>query len=62
MLQQAAVATISIGVVLILLLGEIDLSVGAASGFCASVMAVLIVQQRRLARAGDARRAGARRG
>ena len=32
MLQQAAVATISIGVVLILLLGEIDLSVGAVSG------------------------------
>ena len=49
MLQQAAVATISIGVVLILLLGEIDLSVGAVSGFCASVMAVLIVQPRRLA-------------
>jgi D-xylose transport system permease protein len=45
MLQQAAVATISIGVVLILLLGEIDLSVGAVSGFCASVMAVLIVQK-----------------
>jgi D-xylose transport system permease protein len=43
MLQQAAVATISIGIVLILLLGEIDLSVGAVSGFCASVMAVLIV-------------------
>jgi D-xylose transport system permease protein len=43
MLQQAAVATISIGVVLILLLGEIDLSVGAVSGLCASVMAVLIV-------------------
>lgn len=42
-LQQAAVATISIGVVLILLLGEIDLSVGAVSGLCASVMAVLIV-------------------
>ncbi len=41
MLQQAAVATISIGVVLILLLGEIDLSVGAVSGFCAAVMAVL---------------------
>jgi D-xylose transport system permease protein len=46
MLQQAAVATISIGVVLILLLGEIDLSVGAVSGLCASVMAVLIVNQR----------------
>jgi D-xylose transport system permease protein len=43
MLQQSAVATISIGIVLILLLGEIDLSVGAVSGFCASVMAVLIV-------------------
>ncbi|MCE5191134.1 MAG: sugar ABC transporter permease [Actinomycetia bacterium] len=43
MLQQAAVATISIGVVFILLLGWIDLSVGAASGFCASVMAVLVV-------------------
>jgi len=43
MLQQAAVATISIGVVLILLLGEIDLSVGAVSGLCASVMAVLNV-------------------
>jgi D-xylose transport system permease protein len=45
MLQQAAVATISIGVVLILLLGEIDLSVGAASGLCASVMAVLMVNR-----------------
>ena len=44
MLQQSAVATISIGVVLILLLGWIDLSVGAVSGFCASVMAVLIVE------------------
>jgi D-xylose transport system permease protein len=45
MLQQAAVATISIGVVLILLLGEIDLSVGAVSGLCAAVMAVLVVHQ-----------------
>ncbi|MBI5231795.1 MAG: sugar ABC transporter permease, partial [Coriobacteriales bacterium] len=45
MLQQAAVATISIGVVLILLLGEIDLSVAAVSGFCSSVMAVLIVSR-----------------
>jgi len=44
MLQQAAVATISIGVVLILLLGEIDLSVGAVSGLCASVMAVVSVE------------------
>jgi len=45
MLQQSAVATISIGVVLILLLGWIDLSVGAVSGLCASVMAVLVVNQ-----------------
>jgi D-xylose transport system permease protein len=43
MLQQAAIATISIGVVLILLLGEIDLSVGAVSGFAASSMAILMV-------------------
>ena len=43
-LQIAAVATISIGVVLVLLLGEIDLSVGAVSGLAASVMAVLSVK------------------
>jgi D-xylose transport system permease protein len=43
MLQNVAVATISIGVVLVLLLGEIDLSVGSVSGLCAAVMAVLIV-------------------
>ena len=44
-LQIAAVATISIGVVLVLLLGEIDLSVGAVSGLAASAMAVLSVKQ-----------------
>jgi len=44
MLQNVAVATISIGVVLVLLLGEIDLSVGSVSGLCAAVMAVLIVK------------------
>jgi D-xylose transport system permease protein len=43
-LQIAAVGTISIGVVLILLLGEIDLSVGAVSGLAAAVMAVLSVK------------------
>jgi D-xylose transport system permease protein len=43
-LQIAGVATISIGVVLILLLGEIDLSVGAVSGLAAAVMAVLNVK------------------
>ncbi len=40
-LQIAAVGTISVGVVLVLLLGEIDLSVGATSGFAAAVMAVM---------------------
>lgn len=43
-LQIAAVGTISVGVVLVLLLGEIDLSVGAVSGLAASVMAVLSVK------------------
>ena len=33
-LQSVAVGTISVGVVLVLLLGEIDLSVGAVSGLC----------------------------
>ena len=44
-LQIAAVATISIGVVLVLLLGEIDLSVGAVSGLAAATMAVLSVNE-----------------
>lgn len=44
-LQIAAVATVSIGVVLVLLLGEIDLSVGAVSGLAASVMAVLSIKE-----------------
>ena len=40
-LQIAGVGMISIGITLILLLGEIDLSVGAVSGLCAAVMAIL---------------------
>jgi D-xylose transport system permease protein len=44
MLQISAVGTISVGIVLVLLIGEIDLSVGAVSGFCAAVMAVLSVK------------------
>lgn len=43
-LQIASVGTISIGVVLVLLLGEIDLSVGSVSGMCAAVMAVVNVK------------------
>jgi D-xylose transport system permease protein len=45
MLQIAATGTIAVGVVLILLLGEIDLSVAAVSGFTAAAMGVLNVKQ-----------------
>jgi D-xylose transport system permease protein len=44
MLQITAIGLVSVGVVLVLLLGEIDLSVGAVSGLCAAVMAVLAVK------------------
>src|SRR5262245_57127092 len=44
MVQIAAVGTIAVGVVLVLLIGEIDLSVGAVSGLCAAIMAVLSVK------------------
>jgi D-xylose transport system permease protein len=45
MLQITAVGLISVGVVFVLLLGEIDLSIGAVSGLAAAVMAVLNVKQ-----------------
>jgi D-xylose transport system permease protein len=44
MLQITAIGLISIGVVFVLLLGEIDLSVGAISGLAAAVIAVLNVK------------------
>jgi D-xylose transport system permease protein len=44
MLQITAVGLISVGVVYVLLLGEIDLSVGQVSGLCAAIMAVLNVK------------------
>jgi D-xylose transport system permease protein len=44
MLQITAVGLISVGVVYVLLLGEIDLSVGAVSGLCSAIMAVLQVK------------------
>ncbi|PJJ55714.1 sugar ABC transporter permease [Compostimonas suwonensis] len=43
-LQCAAVGTISIGIVLVLLLGEIDLSVGSVSGLASAILAVTFVQ------------------
>jgi D-xylose transport system permease protein len=42
-LQIAATGTISLGIIMVLLLGEIDLSVGSVSGLCATVMTVLYV-------------------
>jgi D-xylose transport system permease protein len=43
-LQIAGVGLISVGIVLVLLLGEIDLSVGAVAGLTSAVMAVLTVK------------------
>ncbi|MBA3250284.1 MAG: sugar ABC transporter permease [Geodermatophilaceae bacterium] len=44
-LFAAPIGIIALGVVLVLLLGEIDLSVGSVSGLAASIMAVLSVYQ-----------------
>ena len=43
-LQITSMGTIAVGLVLVLLLGEIDLSVGAVSGVAAAVMAIVNVQ------------------
>lgn len=43
LLQLSATSVIAMGAALVLLLGEIDLSLGSVSGFTASVMAVLLV-------------------
>jgi len=43
-LQMASVGTIAVGVVFVLLLGEIDLTVGIVSGLAAGVLAVLNVR------------------
>jgi D-xylose transport system permease protein len=44
LLQTASIGIIAVGMVLVLLLGEIDLSVGSVSGLCAAIMAVLNVK------------------
>jgi D-xylose transport system permease protein len=44
MLQITTIGLISVGIVYVLLLGEIDLSVGAVSGLCGAVMVVLNVK------------------
>jgi D-xylose transport system permease protein len=43
-LQMAPVGTIALGIVLVLLLGEIDLSAGSVSGLCGAVLAVVHVR------------------
>lgn len=43
-MQCAAIGTIALGVVLVLLVGEIDLSVGSVSGLAAAVLAVTFMQ------------------
>ena len=45
-MQSAAIGTIALGVVLVLLVGEIDLSVGSVSGLAAAILAVGFVQLR----------------
>jgi D-xylose transport system permease protein len=45
LLQATAVGLVALGVTLVLLLGEIDLSVGAVSGLCAAIVAVLIEKE-----------------
>ncbi|WP_246364738.1 sugar ABC transporter permease [Nonomuraea rhodomycinica] len=44
-LESAAVGVIALGIVCVLLVGEIDLSVGSVSGLSAAVLAVLFVGQ-----------------
>ena len=43
--QCAAVGPIALGIVLVLLLGEIDLSVGSVSGLAAAILGVMLVTQ-----------------
>jgi ABC-type xylose transport system permease subunit len=45
LLDCAAIGTISIGIVLVLLLGEIDLSVGSVAGLSAAILAVTFVTE-----------------
>ena len=41
-LQVAAIGSVAVGVTLVLLLGEIDLSVGSVAGLCSAMLGVLI--------------------
>jgi D-xylose transport system permease protein len=41
--QIAAIGSVAVGIVMVLLLGEIDLSVGSVTGLCSAILGVLIV-------------------
>lgn len=41
--QIAAIGSVAVGIVMVLLLGEIDLSVGSVAGLCSAILGVLIV-------------------
>ena len=41
--QIAATGSVAVGIVVVLLLGEIDLSVGSVSGLCSAILGVLVV-------------------
>ncbi|WP_248958142.1 sugar ABC transporter permease [Sphaerisporangium perillae] len=43
-LQMAATGTISLGIIMVLLLGEIDLAAGSVSGLCAVIMTIMNVR------------------
>ena len=43
--QIAATGSVAVGIVLVLLLGEIDLSVGSVSGLCSALLGILIVNR-----------------
>ena len=44
-MQSAVVGTIAVGITVVLLLGDIDLSVAATAGVCAAVLAVLVTNE-----------------
>jgi D-xylose transport system permease protein len=46
MAQISVIGILAVGIILVLLIGEIDLSVGSVSGAAAAIMAVLITNYR----------------
>ena len=42
-MQSAVIATLAVGITIVLLLGEIDLSAAATAGVCAALLGVLVL-------------------